>query len=494
MSYARPASVLARRCLVLGALVGLQGLSHAATTLSQFPPNPGVLPGGGFKFTPGTTFGDPPPPRAWVNGTYGGVPGVKATDSLTLKGPAGNMAVQVSRTAGLSAVGAAAARCLGNPICVAASTVGAAVLSDAWDRLRVKPDGAGGLLHDPGTVEETVIATVWCHPSGNYGCHSSLQAAGNAVAAAFNAGRTESVCYKNGSQAPENTFRMVYNTFFTPTGANTGRLDTTVFNTACQQVVSEGSNTTYGVNQAQTTRCPASIDALNPAYNVPAGGAKGADGKCPTARYNHAPITPTAAGDLFNQYPPNNPVNAADVATKGGESIAADWGGITGPASQVGTPTTTTTTNPNGTTTTQTTTPTYNYNYGSDSITYSISNTTITNNAGDVTTTTTTVNPSNPQQDPENPCVQNPDASGCAPLGTPGAEPQPQRTTQGISYVPEVFATGTCPPPEAFSVFGWSNSISYEPLCSAAQTWVRGIVLLLATAVGALVFIGGLKS
>jgi len=151
---------------------------------------------------------------------------------------------------------------------------------------------------------------------------------------------------------------------------------------------------TYASGTTTTTECPASVDPGNPAYSIPAGAPPDADGKCRTARYHHTPISVEEAGQLgdANQAPFNDAIRE-DIVDQGlsqGQTPEVSARGSSGPASQVGSPTTTTTTNPDNSTTTVTKTPTYTYNYAGDTINVTTTTVTVTNNGGDVTTTTTT--------------------------------------------------------------------------------------------------------
>lgn len=157
--------------------------------------------------------------------------------------------------------------------------------------------------------------------------------------------------------------------------------------------------------------CPASIDALDPAYNVPAGSAPGPDGKCPTGRY--ASVDATTAANILSQY--GKPANAVDavkeVLNKVGSISGASERQVSGPASVTGTPINTTQQNADGSTSTSTKTPTINYIYNGNKVTYNTSTSTVTNTctgSGSCTSSTTTTD-----ETTQTKCEINPMSAGC---------------------------------------------------------------------------------
>lgn len=236
--------------------------------------------------------------------------------------------------------------------------------------------------------------------------------------------------------------------------------------------------------------CPATIDPLDPRLSRPAGDAPGPDGKCAAARYSAA--TPQQVGERIGTYgdPSLLKSMAQDVLDKGQPITTASPRSVTGPASATGSPTTTTTTNPDGTTTTVTKTPTINYHYDGDTITYNTTYVTVTNDNGDVTTTTTTEGDT-PEQKTD--CDKYPDSAGCTKLGDPGTD-KVTGTSRNVTFTPVEFAGGSCPDPVTFSVFGLDLSFAFTPICDTASTWIRLVLLVSAAAMGAYIFIGGLKA
>lgn len=480
--HVRTASLSVRRAAVLAALVAVSGLSQAQTvTLSKFPPNPGVMPGGGFEFKSNSTFADPPPQRAWVNGVYGSVPGAKAVDSITVRGPAGDLPLKVGKSVSNLAIGTAAAKAAAKAL--PAVAVGVA-LWDIWDNLRVRPDGAGGLVEDAGQPAEEV-ASYQCGVNGYTRSNFTSSSVWGACSQTLEA---EKALYTDPYYGTSKAWTTTSNcqTYVDP-AATAGGCSRNFNGGGAGQIMLSASWRKTTVRQ-----CPAVVDFSNPALSKPAGFYQpDAQQKCPTGRYDR-PLPFQEAANKFAASPPADPSAVARDAISRGEEIAASPAGIEGPASQTGTPTSTTTTNPDGTTRTETKTPSYSYSYGPSSVTYNTTVTTIINNAGNVTTTTTTTD-NTPKQDPDDPCVKNPDTLGCAKFGEPPAGEVPKKD-KPITYAPVPFAGGSCPASVPWSAFGRSYAFAFTPLCDAAATWVRGVVLLVSTVLGGFIFVGGLKS
>lgn len=239
------------------------------------------------------------------------------------------------------------------------------------------------------------------------------------------------------------------------------------------------------VTDSGSPRCPASIDALNPAWSVPAGD-PGPDGKCATGRYNVA--TPAQAAARIAQYgdPAGLKPLAEDVLSKGGSIETASPRTLSGPASSPVQTSTKTATAPNGTTSVVTTNTVNNYTYNGDTIT---------------NTTVTTINYPDGSQEVEetkeetpDPCVSDPTSAACLDPGTPDSAEIPKQT-KTVTFTPVTFsANQVCPGPVQFSVFGRQLEFSYSPMCDTISTWIRALVLAACAFIGAYVFIGGLKA
>lgn len=437
-----------KRLLFLVAAV-LAPLAHAGVALSQFPPNPGVLPGGGWQFNSGTTFADPPPPRAWVNGVYQGVPSATAVDSLTLSGRAGALAVQARTTVTAAEVALGLARVAGNvALPLAIGSLAYELLKGAGVR-----QGSSGAEMDFGTDPDTKNRLQYFFPgaSGEENWSTSVGSACKSAISTYNAavhdGRSWS--YKSSSQNP-----LVC-----------------VFEVTDSSVTyQDGSHPKYGgqwtgaSRTSMATGCPEIIDSLTGQSYVPG---TYSDGKCITGRYESA--TESQVSSRIAPFVNSSPSNAAKAVVQSGGSINSSEFTTTGPASQIGSPTSSTTTAPTGTTTT-TTTPTYNYTYSGDKITYSTTNTTTTNTctgAGSCSTTSTSTTPSpSTPQDPNDPCTANPDRIGCGKLGeVPDAPITPVQKSITVAEESVSLPSG-CP---ADIALPGGRVISYATACDSAQ-------------------------
>jgi len=255
----------------------------------------------------------------------------------------------------------------------------------------------------------------------------------------------------------------------------------------CQTYPSEGDHYATITPGSTAQQCPATIDALNPLYSVSAGSQPGADGKCPTGRYNAT--TPEQMAPKIATVMPNDslPELAQDVLAKGGSIEATGPRNLSGPATKSGTPTSTTTQNPDGSSTTRTTTITNNYTYQGDAITYNTTSVSVTTNNTTGATTTETTTAGGDSEPVPDPCETNPDRAGCAPLGEiEGSDPQWQ--TKAITF--EVYNLGLpsgCPPPRVITFRSWTWAMDYAVACNQAPVISAGLIAMCA--LGCAVFI-----
>jgi hypothetical protein len=237
-------------------------------------------------------------------------------------------------------------------------------------------------------------------------------------------------------------------------------------------------STAHAPSGGTTLQCPASIDASDPANNIPAGLPPGPDGLCRTGRYN-TPKTPVQAADLLEEHAPPTGEQLRDMAQDALDRGVAIEGAsereVSGPASVTGAPKVTTTVNPGGSTTTTTKTPTTNYTYNTNTVNYTTTTVTVVNNAGDVTTTTETEGEV-PESDQ---CKTAPDSLGCSKMGVlPTDEPIWQ--TRDVVFAPEDLGfNASCPAPETWEVFSMSLTWGYEPICDVAP-FIRFALLAFA--------------
>lgn len=177
---------------------------------------------------------------------------------------------------------------------------------------------------------------------------------------------------------------------------------------------------------------------------------------------------------------------------------------IDGPSSIPGDTTTTTTSGPAGTTSTTTNTThniSYTTNTTNNTSTVTITNTTTSTTTtpdGTTTTETTEAAPEGAETEPppeEKPfCELYPDASACAKLDVPAADPnQSEDVTVTLKPTGGFGAEGgSCPPPFPFVVQGRSYQISYAQACDFFSA-VRPVVIAAAMLSALLIALGGYK-
>lgn len=465
-----------KRLLTLASIaccsLAAQATSGTAVYLSKFTLNPQPSSAGWVLGT-GSTFAAPAS-RGMVNGVSAGAQRVAAIDAMSIAGRAGPLPLTVTTSVGLGDAAGAVARCLmgGGVICGAATAAGL-----LYTGYRIYKDGSG-LKFDPGTPETpqlswyTTATTLTKAPTQGAACDRQADFYRPALPTGYSVYAAPSPsggCYTM-ARAPNDPA-------YGPPAA----------------YIYAGSFPYYSSN---SLLCPASIDFSNPANNIPAGSPVGFDGKCPTARYNHSPVTPDQAEGTVVAYPPptNHPqlLQAVKDALQNGERIGPATVGIQGPASQTGTPTTTTQTNPDGSIQTTTTTTNYTYNYAGDTITYAPVTTTTINNAGAITTIVSTP-PAPAPLDPLDPCTTNPTRAGCQQLGDPAPSVELPRQEVPLAAVAVPFAVSAgCPVPFTFAVYGQTYAISTQPLCDLMST-MRPIFLALGAAAAAFIFMQGFK-
>lgn len=457
-----------RRFLFLAALAA-SAPSWSAVTLSNFPPNPGVLPGGGWQFTPGTTFANPAPARAWVNGVYGGVPAAVVTDRFSLKGPAGALSAAVTSSATAPSIAAALARVAGR------AHLGLSLGMAAYDLLSgvgVR-QGAAGAEIDAGTDQVPQNCTGYSVFGGPAPVH----------------------CLPAQAACDLRTSYVLAN----QPGLKRGRLTGSGSTLRCVQETSlDGglywnaySSDLFGnpVTKTGFKMCSPAVDSLTGESYVPG---TYSDGKCITGRYTAA----TDAQVIARVFPgvQDDPSAAAKAAADAGASIESSPYSVSGPASQSGTPTSKTTTGPAGTTTV-TTTPTYSYTYSGDTITINTTNTTSTTNItneGDTTTTTETT--TTPGNDDKGMCSLYPDSLACMKPGTPpDAEQIPiDRRPVTITKDPRWAANaGACTRGAIQLTSGVSINL-WQPFCDFFAL-IRGVVVGMFGLAGAFIFRNGVK-
>lgn len=452
--------------LTVAAALALCALSSSASVI--LPNGAGALEyvSGGVRIVDGVGAG------TFIGRNSGPGPAGAATVNDTMRIPlAGrDLVVTSSRTVPRAAIltaGALAVRAL------PAVAVGVA-LWDMWDSVRVRPDGSGGLVLDEGVPQESV---------GGFRCGIGFEGATAFEACSLRYPGTTPECTDGGSTI------TCYNTYIHHCLLVSGgphyqctwyqRRVVTTKSTGAQTIHDPYNQGTLTASAQTITRCPASVDALNPANSLPAGLPVGPDGLCRTGRYNTPIAAPDAAARLGQFDPPGDaelPGLVDDILSRGQPIEGASPRTLSGPPSSAGQPTTTVEQKPNGGTITTTKTPTIVYTYEGDQVTWNITTTTVINNEGDVTTITESTAP----EPAEDECARFPERIGCAKLGDIDDE-SPQWQTRDVPLtVLDLGFSGACPAPVTWSVFGLSLTWGYQPVCDVAPM-IRVAFLLMAS-------------
>ena len=480
---ARSSSARLRGRLAFLALLALTGSASATITLSQFPPNPGVLPGGGWQFTSGSTFANPPPPRAWVNGVYGSVPSATVSDSISLTGRAGALAVTARTTVTAAEVALSLARLAGR------ASAPIAIGSIAYDMFKASGirSGASGAEIDIGADMVTTNKTM-------YGLldfpNVPLASSKAAICKAWkdyiqNAGGTSASSSEYNSVMTYSQADDVDTCVVNKTTVSTPKIPglSTLTSSALYQ------RSIYVNNSAPVKSCPDAIDSLTGQTYTPG---TYSDGKCITGRYQSA-----LESDIVSRLRPVVDSNVSEAAkgviSQGGEIALSDFS-TSGPLTQIGQPTNTTTTTPSGTTTTSTYSS-FSYDYNGDKITYETTNVTntcagigscSTNNAD--TTTTTTIGKTT-GQDPADPCTSDPSRLGCLKLGDP-PDDKISRNNKTVTFTPEALGLGgSCPAPVQLP---HGQQISYQTVCDGVVQ-ARPLIIAMGFLMAGGIMLGALR-
>lgn len=476
---ARSSSARLRGRLAFLALLALTGSASATITLSQFPPNPGVLPGGGWQFTSGSTFANPAPPRSWVNGVYGSVPSATVSDSISLTGRAGALAVTARTTVTAAEVALSLARLAGR------ANVAIAIGSIAYDLLAgagVRNTGGGAEI-DPGSPPLDSIEIQYRASSGSVvgPFVSSRGAALSALVAAMPKTEDMGGCTASLSYSTPNSVTLAF------TATNSGCVNSLGY------LIGKGTYQRIASIYQESrpvTGCSPIVDALTGQSYVP--GVR-ADGKCMTGRYAAA-LSEDQIASALKPVVEKSVSEAAKAAISEGGQIDSAGFEVTGPATQIGQPTNTTTTTPSGTTTTSTYSS-FSYNYNGDKITYET--TVVTNtcagtgscsaNNSDKTVTTITGKPT--AQDPADPCTSDPSRLGCVKLGDPPDDKIP-RNNKTVTFMPEVIGLGaSCPAPVQLP---HGQQISYQTVCDGVVQ-ARPLIIAMGFLMAGGIMLGALR-
>lgn len=193
------------------------------------------------------------------------------------------------------------------------------------------------------------------------------------------------------------------------------------------------------------------------------------------------PEMEAAISDGIDQYPGSAPAIAQESAEAGAPIPITESPTWTGPSSVPGGTSSSSSSGPSGTTTEQSSI-THHFSYGDphpDAITVTDEETTTTTapDGQQTVTTTTTTGEQVTGGDAggtgtgsaaigSNPCVTNPTASGCVPLGTVDDVELPSHDV-AVDFAMDETA-GSCPAPIVLPVMGQTHELSWQPVCDFA--------------------------
>ncbi len=91
-------------------------------------------------------------------------------------------------------------------------------------------------------------------------------------------------------------------------------------------------------------------------------------------------------------------------------------------------------------------------------------------------------------------CALYPDIIACQTFGTPDPE-KPVATDKTLGqFTPGTLSeAGTCPAPISLNIAGVNALMSWDPVCNVASTYIRPLVLLMASVAAYFIFVGGLR-
>lgn len=93
-------------------------------------------------------------------------------------------------------------------------------------------------------------------------------------------------------------------------------------------------------------------------------------------------------------------------------------------------------------------------------------------------------------------CDKKPNSVGCSEYGTPDSTVSLGRTDSGFSSITSVAfgSSASCPASLLFDVAGRPYSVSFQPICTNANDYIRPVVLVLGAALAAFIFVAGFRS
>lgn len=430
---------------------------------------------GVYKVSPISAGGTPVSQSITSGSVMMGAGAVSVLDTFSATGPTGAaMAMQVARGVDWDHVLEAGA--LGLMATKSPWGAGAVAAYDIWKQLRTKPDGQGGAVRDLGAPPSPQINTEYQAQYTGATWVSTPDQAGSGW-------RTYLITEQSSTSVASGCSKSYDSPSYS------GLQVTVLRRVTCTPQSGYPALSTTDYTVGILTR---STEVLT----CPAGGSPGLDGKCETGSY--APVSINDLKQLLNDQKvvaaaQAQAVNLINDGLSTGQSVTPQSQTLSGPSSQQGAPVTTTTTDSLGNQVTKVLTDTYNFTYSNgDTVNYTKTNVaTTTNNTTNQTTTETTTNAATATGDL---CKDHPDVLACVKLGEAQVDPPtPQQVPFSINSVGMPDASG-CPAPLPFTVAGHTYAITWDPVCNAASTYARPVMLVCAVALAAFVFIGGLKA
>jgi hypothetical protein len=115
-------------------------------------------------------------------------------------------------------------------------------------------------------------------------------------------------------------------------------------------------------------------------------------------------------------------------------------------------------------------------------------------NADGTPATDASGNPLPNQESQPDPCELDPSRVGCASLGDAEDAEIPTTEVELTTNWNEFAFSGSCPADRTFAFGNRSATISMEPICNAAESYIRPFMLLAASVAAYLIFVGGVKT
>lgn len=409
--------------------------------------------------------------RSVKNDNMGG--GVKVSDSVKVNTSRGPITATATRAVSASAIArgaAVAGRAL--PYVGAAITVGQAAyeIYDLLDDNRIRPDGNGNLMHDPGVPTAEFEGMCWSY-AGN--CYLSPSEAG----AAF-------VAYSNANPpTPDTSFTLGGCSIDAPGVAH------------CDYTATAPN---YSANLGMSI--PGQLKKQRNCPPPPAStGQIAKDGKCPTGEYT-VPLADDEVTDIVEKDVKGKPDRVPLVVDLLARGIGLDSQPtvVSGPASATGTPPAPVVVNTPAGPETTTESPTVKLRYRSPDISWEPEVITTRRpgpNPGDPDEVTDEKTGDDPSADPgvsqaPDPCLANPKRAGCSELGDVEDPPWApvEKPIELVAESPWGSDDASCPPPRILNIAGQQIPMEWTLWCQlfagiryaiVAGAWIAAILIFL---------------